>query len=124
MEEGESAPEESEEKKPTVKVISPISGLDAAPQVAPTGVAGTRSKVCAYHPSMPAVYICGQCSKSLCIQCAVPYGQLFLCPQCHIPPQITTFHEPKEPPIAKPTRESLMALFGMGQGAPDRFTNH
>lgn len=112
MEEGEGQSGEREEQKPTVKVISPITGLDAAPQVAPTGVSGTRSKVCAYHPSMPAVYICGQCSKSLCLQCAVPYGQLYLCPQCHIPPQITAFPENREPPVAKPTRESLLALFG------------
>lgn len=107
----EGAPKEVEEITPQVRVITPIEGLDAGPGVASTGHFPSRSTVCAFHPNMPAVYICSQCSKSLCINCAVPYGQLFLCPQCYIPPQVTTM-EQRDPPMARPTRESIMELFG------------
>ena len=107
----EGAPKEVDEITPKVRVITPIEGLEAGPLMAATGPVPTRSTVCAYHPTMHAVYICSQCSKSLCISCAVSYGQLFLCPQCYIPPQITTIQQ-KDPPITKPTRESIMELFG------------
>lgn len=107
----EGAPKEVDEITPKVRVITPIEGLEAGPAVAATSSVPVRSTVCAFHPNIPAVYICSQCSKSMCMNCAVPYGQLFLCPQCYIPPQITTVQQ-KDPPIARPTRESIMELFG------------
>jgi hypothetical protein len=107
----EGAPQEVEEISPKVRVITPIEGLEAGPAVAPTGPDVTRSNVCAYHPGMPAVYICSQCSKSMCMNCAIPYGQLFLCPQCYIPPQVTAVQH-KDPPLSRPARESILELFG------------
>ena len=107
----EGAPKEQQDESPKVRVITPIEGLDAGPAMARTGPVSTQSTICAFHPNMPAVYICSQCSKSLCINCAVPYGQLFLCPQCYIPPQVTAPPQ-KDPPIPKPTRESILELFG------------
>jgi hypothetical protein len=107
----EGAPKEVDEISPKVRVITPIEGLEAGPAVAATSPVPVRSTICAFHPNMPAVYICSQCSKSMCMNCAVPYGQLFLCPQCYIPPQITPVQQ-KEPPRARPARESIIELFG------------
>lgn len=108
--------EEGVEKdtKPKVRVIAPIQGKETKTIMAPAPSVPIRSRRCAFHPGMPAVYICAQCSKSLCISCAVPYGHLFICPQCYQPPpppiMTTTVQEAGEGP--KPTLESILGLFG------------
>jgi hypothetical protein len=102
---------EDRTSKPKVRVIAPIEGLETKARMAPTRISATPSRTCAYHQNIPAVYICAKCSKPLCMSCALPYGNLFLCPQCYQPPQPTqTTQERKEP--SKPPLESILGLFG------------
>jgi hypothetical protein len=97
--------------KPKVRVIAPIEGLEKKTKMAPTRISAVPSRTCAYHQNIPAVYICAKCSNPLCMSCALPYGNLFLCPQCYeIPKSAQTGQETKESP--KPPLESILGLFG------------
>lgn len=104
------------ESKPRVRVIAPIEGPETKAQMAPMEVSPTTARMCAYHPSLPAVYICANCSKPLCVSCGLPYGQLYLCPQCYQPPPsrqpqlIEGRLEQKKP--KKPPMESILGICG------------
>jgi hypothetical protein len=104
---------QTNDTKPKVRVIAPIQGVERKVRMAPLHTAPI-SRTCAFHRNMPAVYICAQCSKPLCMSCAVPYGHLFICPQCYQPPpppvMTTTTQEAGEGPL--PTMESILGLFG------------
>ena len=98
--------------KPKVRVIAPIEGYQDKAQVAPSQVSYSVSRKCAYHPSLPAVYICGQCQRPLCGSCAIPYGQLFICSQCYIPPTQPAVLSRKRKEPEKPPMESILTFFG------------
>lgn len=111
MVKGEGQSSQVNSSKPKVRVIAPIEGPGTKTQMAPTSVYYKPSRMCAFHQTIPAVYICAKCSKPLCISCAVPHGHLYLCPQCYQPPTpAPTEQERKEPP--KPPMESILGLFG------------
>jgi hypothetical protein len=101
----------SENSKPKVRVIAPIEGIETKAQVAPTQITST-SRACAYHPSISAVYICAQCQNPLCMNCATPYGQLFICSQCYQPPPTPKVSEREAKIPEKPPLESILGLFG------------
>jgi hypothetical protein len=107
-EEGKIDPEDT---KPKVRVIAPIAGLEDKTQVAPSRISYTVSRTCAYHPNLPAVYICAQCQSPLCGSCGVPYGQLYLCSQCYLPPPPVVPKKETKPP-EKPPMESILSFFG------------
>lgn len=97
--------------KPKVRVIAPIEGLETKAQMAPISISAAPSRMCAYHQTIPAVYICAKCSKPLCFNCAVPHGHLYLCPQCYLPER-TEQAEPERKEPQKPPLESILGLFG------------
>lgn len=111
MADGEGTEGKKDSSSPKVRVIAPIEGPEKKVQMAPIKVTESISRMCAYHPNIPAVYICTKCSKPMCISCALPYGYLYLCPQCYQPPRQkeieTKKTEPKKPPF-----ESILGLFG------------
>jgi hypothetical protein len=111
MVEGEGTEGTNDSSGPKVRVIAPIEGPEKRTQMAPIKVTESISRMCAYHPNLPAVYICTKCSKPMCMNCALPYGHLFLCPQCYQPPrQMKT--EPKKTEPKAPPLESVIGLFG------------
>ncbi len=70
---------------PGVKVIKPVT--------TPTRVTVTPTRVpsigtCFYHRNLPAAYICSRCGRAICRDCAQPYEDIVLCPQCYtvVPP--------------------------------------
>jgi hypothetical protein len=107
-EEGESGQNGS---GPKVRVIAPIEGLENKTQVAPSRISYTVSRNCTYHPNLPAIYICAQCQSPLCGSCGIPYGQLYLCSQCYLPPTPTPQKTETKPP-EKPPIESVLNFFG------------
>ncbi|MEE9150922.1 MAG: B-box zinc finger protein [Thermoplasmata archaeon] len=108
-EEGQGSQEKT--SKPNVRVIAPIEGPEKKAQMAPMSFSATPSRMCAFHRTIPAIYICAKCSKPLCMSCAVSYGHLYLCPQCYPPPQPARIEqERREQP--KPPMESILGLFG------------
>jgi hypothetical protein len=112
MADEEGSVEEIDDSKPKVRVIAPIEGLEKRTQLAPFRVTQTQSRMCTYHPQLPAVYICAQCQSSLCVNCAIPYGQLFICSQCYQPPRVTTQPQTEEKEPEKPPFESIIGFFG------------
>ncbi len=75
---------------PSVRVVSPVAQPGAAVRVPPPGM-------CYYHPNLPAVYVCNRCGRPICRDCAKPYSDLVLCPQCcaHVSPgTITPVYQP------------------------------
>ena len=75
---------------PSVRVVSPVVQPGAAVRVPPPGM-------CYYHPNLPAVYVCNRCGRPICRDCAKPYSDLVLCPQCcaHVSPgTITPVYQP------------------------------
>ncbi|UCG69547.1 MAG: B-box zinc finger protein [Thermoplasmata archaeon] len=111
MAHGEGTEVKKDSSKPKVRVIAPIEGPEKRAQMAPIKVTESISRMCTYHPNIPAIYICTKCSKSMCISCALPYGHLFLCPQCYTPPKPMEVEKKKTEP-KKPPLESIMGLFG------------
>lgn len=107
----EGKPTQEDTSKPKVRVIAPIEGLRTKPQLAPTKISGVPTRRCAYHPSIPAVYICAQCSRPMCLNCGVPHGYLYLCPQCYQPPQPVQPQPVRKAP-QKPSTEFILGLFG------------
>jgi hypothetical protein len=96
--------------KPKVRIITPIEGREIRPQMASQRTNATFLRACTYHPSNPALYICSKCSNPLCINCALPYGHLFLCPHCHeAPPQQQKTEEESSPKLAF---EHIIGFFG------------
>ena len=75
---------------PTVRVISP-TGTVQTPSVSPMpAMSPTRISMripsmgtCAYHRELPAMYICGRCSRSICKSCARQYLNMTFCSQCY-----------------------------------------
>jgi hypothetical protein len=102
---------EKDGSKPSVRVIAPIEGYQGRSQVAPSQVSYSVSRKCAYHPNLAAVYICAQCQSPLCGNCAMPYGQLFICSQCYVPPQQPPRVEEQKKEPEKPPMESIFSLF-------------
>ena len=72
---------------PTVKVITPLNleapSYDVNQSMQIIRPYTERAGMCYYHPDLPAMYICGRCNKSICVNCSRPYGQIILCPQCY-----------------------------------------
>ncbi len=111
MTDGEGTFNSQENSKPKVRVIAPIEGLQTSAQMAPSRVSASISRTCAYHQSIPAVYICAKCTKAMCMSCARPHGHLYLCPQCYQPPPPVTT-QLKKVKAEPPPFESILGLFG------------
>ncbi|KON28084.1 hypothetical protein AC481_02890 [miscellaneous Crenarchaeota group archaeon SMTZ-80] len=82
---------------PSVKVITPLDldtsssyDIDQSTQIMRPNT--ERPGMCYYHPDLPAMYICGRCNKTICLNCGRPYGQLILCPQCYSVPYAPIFY--------------------------------
>jgi len=66
---------------PSVRVVTPVSA--GGPVRVPS------PGQCFYHPSLPAVYVCNRCGRSICRDDSKAYMDLVLCPQCYqgvVPP--------------------------------------
>jgi len=60
---------------PSVRVVTPVSAGGPVRVPAPGQ--------CFYHPSLPAVYVCNRCGRSICRDDSKTYMDLVLCPQCY-----------------------------------------
>ena len=81
---------------PSVRVVTPVSPGGPVRVPAPGQ--------CFYHPSLPAVYVCNRCGRSICRDDSKTYMDLVLCPQCYqgvVPmaaPQPQPAYAPQAPP--------------------------
>ena len=77
--------------------------------------------MCYYHQSLPAVYICSRCGRSICRDDSRFYGDLILCPQCYSGTSRITAPEPAisymQPPPA-PLPALAPAMLGPSMAAP------
>jgi len=60
---------------PSATGFSPVTPSPAI-RIPPPGM-------CHFHPSLPAVYVCGRCGKEICRDDAKSYENLVMCPQCY-----------------------------------------
>ena len=81
---------------PSVRVVTPVTPGGPVRVPAPGQ--------CFYHPSLPAVYVCNRCGRSICRDDSKTYMDLVLCPQCYqgvVPmagPQPQPTFAPQAPP--------------------------
>ncbi len=106
---------------PSVRVVTPVSPGGPVRVPAPGQ--------CFYHPSLPAVYVCNRCGRSICRDDSKTYMDLVLCPQCYqgiVPmaaPQPQPTYAPQAPPPMMPPMSPQMMpypapMFGMQQSSP------
>lgn len=60
---------------PSVRVVTPVTAGGPIRVPAPGQ--------CFYHPSLPAIYVCNRCGRSICRDDSKAYMDLVLCPQCY-----------------------------------------
>ena len=102
---------------PTVK---PVPSVNIVRSAAPsTAVRVPPPGMCYYHASLPAVYVCSRCGRSICRDDSRFYGDLILCPQCYTgispvaTPAPTVGYAPPPPfPAPGPMAGPPMAMAG------------
>ena len=75
---------------PSVRVVTPVSPGGPVRVPAPGQ--------CFYHPSLPAVYVCNRCGRSICRDDSKTYMDLVLCPQCYQGVVPMAAPQPPQPP--------------------------
>ena len=79
---------------PSVRVVTPVSAGGPVRVPAPGQ--------CFYHPSLPAIYVCNRCGRSICRDDSKTYMDLVLCPQCYqgVVPMVAPQPQPPAPSYA------------------------
>lgn len=104
---------------PSVRVVTPVSAGGPIRVPAPGQ--------CYYHPSLPAVYVCNRCGRSICRDDSKTYMDLVLCPQCYqgvVPmvaqqqPQPAYAQPPQQMPPQQMQPPPMAAAYGPPMGPP------
>ncbi|MGD0424649.1 MAG: hypothetical protein ABSA92_14520 [Candidatus Bathyarchaeia archaeon] len=64
--------------------LKPVPSVRVVTSISPGGpVMVPAPGQCFYHPSLPAVYVCNRCGRTICRDDSKGYVDLVLCPQCY-----------------------------------------
>lgn len=72
-------------------------------------------QACALHDDRPAVELCADCGRAVCLSCAIPVRGRVLCPECTA--RLAGVPAPPEPARVLPSRwvdVAVAVLFGVG----------